>query len=105
MTQSDKWKRPRRPPVKRYFEFKERVKILKIPIQKSSTSITFILPMPNSWSDKKKLEMEGAPHQQKPDLSNLLKSLEDCVYEDDSAIWHYGSLSKIWGTVGQIIIY
>lgn len=56
--------------------------------------------MPPSWSEKKRREMEGKPHQQKPDLDNLLKSL-DALYEDDSVIWKI-SAEKVWAREGFI---
>ena len=34
---------------------------------------TFILPMPKSWSKKKKQLMHGKPHIIKPDLDNIIK--------------------------------
>jgi len=53
--------------------------------------VVFYLPIPASWSKKKRAEQEGAPHARKPDLSNLLKGLEDCmdsiVYHDDSQLY------------------
>ncbi|MCR4339433.1 MAG: RusA family crossover junction endodeoxyribonuclease, partial [Gemmatimonadaceae bacterium] len=35
----------------------------------------FRLPMPPSWSNKKRLAMIGQPHAQKPDIDNLLKAV------------------------------
>jgi Holliday junction resolvase RusA-like endonuclease len=60
--------------------------------------------MPKSWSKKKRERMDGQPHRQRPDLSNLIKALEDSLYEDDSKIWQYRGLEKRWGETGQIII-
>ena len=48
--------------------------------------------------------MSGSPHKSKPDLSNLLKALEDAVMVDDSAVWHYASVSKFWSYEGWIVI-
>ncbi len=105
MTRRDKWQKPRRPEVQRYFDFKEKVFFNNIQIKESGTAIIFVLPMPKSWSNKKKQEMEGTPHLQKPDTSNLLKAIEDAVFDDDSRIWNYNGLTKIWGYTGQIIIH
>jgi len=41
---------------------------------------------------------------QTPDLSNLLKSLEDALRKEDKEIWDVHA-SKRWGTEGQIRIY
>ena len=58
------------------------------------------------WPKKKKAEMIGLRHQQKPDLSNLVKALEDAarygMKEGDQTIWHYGGLMKIWAEEGSI---
>lgn len=62
MTQADKWKK--RPPVLKYFAFKDEVKLNKITLPESHYHIIFILPMPKSWSKTKRSEMNGKPHQQ-----------------------------------------
>lgn len=59
-------------------------------------SICFFVPVPKSWSKKKKKQYHGTLHQSKPDLSNLLKCLEDALCEEDKYIAHYGELSKRW---------
>jgi len=59
--------------------------------------------MPKSWSKKKKLEMVGRPHKQKPDLDNLLKALLDAVFDEDCEIWDIQA-TKYWNTRGMIII-
>jgi Holliday junction resolvase RusA-like endonuclease len=58
--------------------------------------------MPQSWSKKKRVAMDGQPHQQKPDLDNLTKSLLDALFEDDSHLGHW--TSKLWGETGMIVI-
>ncbi len=59
--------------------------------------------MPGSWSKAKKERMNNRYHQQKPDLSNLLKAIEDAVYKNDSAIADI-HVAKKWGYEGAIII-
>lgn len=55
-----------------------------------SLSATFFLQIPSSWSSKKRLEVEGRAHTSTPDLSNLLKFVEDVatgiLYHDDCLI-------------------
>ena len=102
MTRSDKWKE--RACVVRYWEFKDLCRYHKIILPECGVSIAFHLPMPKSWPKKKKQQMDGSPHRQKPDLSNLLKALEDALYHDDSAIWHYFGLKKVWADEGGIEI-
>ncbi|MBG3071584.1 RusA family crossover junction endodeoxyribonuclease, partial [Proteus mirabilis] len=48
-------------------------------------------------------EMNGKPHQQKPDKDNLEKALLDAIFDDDSRVWD-GRVTKVWGKRGQIII-
>ena len=60
----------------------------------------FIIPMPKSWSKKKKAKMVGKPHQQTPDLDNLIKSL-DAIVPDDCGIWDK-SAKKFWAETGRI---
>jgi len=101
MTRSDKWKK--RPPVLRYFAFKDEVRLKKVHVNECGDHITFVIPMPNSWSKKKKAEYDGKPHQQKPDKDNLEKALLDAIYDEDSHVWD-SRVSKVWGYEGKIII-
>jgi Holliday junction resolvase RusA-like endonuclease len=47
--------------------------IIRQALIEARCSITFIFPIPDSWSKKKKLELIGQYHTQKPDLDNLYK--------------------------------
>lgn len=100
MTQSDRWKK--RPCVQRYFAFRDQVRLHGVTIP-DRVRIVFVLPMPASWSEKKKAEMDGKPHKVRPDGDNIFKSLSDSVFENDAHVWdvHY---SKIWGQRGEIWI-
>lgn len=53
-------------------------------------NVTFYLPIPSSISKKKKSQLFGSPHIFRPDLSNLIKYIEDVatgiIYRDDSLI-------------------
>jgi len=93
MTQRDKWKK--RPVVERYRAFKDLCRDENVSIPESGAHIRFYLKMPKSWSKKKKLAMEGHPHQQRPDIDNLLKGLLDAVYHEDSVVYNI-SASKYW---------
>lgn len=57
--------------------------------------IKFYMPMPQSWSKKKKLRMNFMPKQSMPDLSNLIKAMEDALLKQDNVIWDY-RVSKYW---------
>lgn len=101
MTRSDKWKK--RDCVDRYWQFKDEVRQAEITLPESHYHVIFILPMPKSWSQKKRLEMDGRPHQQKPDKDNLEKALLDAIFTDDCRVWD-GRVSKFWGLKGMIVI-
>lgn len=101
MTVRDKWKQ--RPPVLRYRAFCDEVRLTRISLPDCGWHVTFVLPMPASWSKKKKAEMSGKPHQQKPDADNLLKALMDAIYDEDCAVWDV-RVTKLWGETGLINI-
>lgn len=105
MTRSDRWKK--RPIVVSYFAFKDEVR-LKANLMGYKLSgvldILFVVPMPKSWSKKKKREMYLTKHEQTPDRDNYLKAFQDAFNEDDSFVWD-GRTTKIWGEKPYIIIY
>lgn len=101
MTQRDKWQK--RDCVMRYRQFKDEVRLLGVKVPESDYHITFYIPMPQSWSEKKKRSWNGTPHQQRPDKDNLEKALLDALFSDDSHIWD-GRVTKRWGYEGKIII-
>lgn len=101
-TKSDQWRNPPRPAVAKYRAFRDRVQALGITIV-DGDSITFVLPMPQSWPAKKRAAMDGQPHRQKPDLDNLLGGLFDAAMPlEDCHIAELGALRKVWGQVGSI---
>lgn len=67
--------------------------------------VVFVIPMSQSWSEKKKRELAGWPHKLKPDADNLVKALIDAVYRnrEDSHVWNY-SVTKLWGFTGLVMI-
>jgi len=112
MTQRDRWKK--RQCVLDFFAFRDRIKqeIKKIntfmikepPFDWDNLTVIFLVPMPKSWSKKKKELMVGKPMQQRPDIDNYLKGLFDATHEEDSSIWKV-TASKIWtDCTGKIII-
>lgn len=100
MTRSDKWKE--RPIVMRYRAFADELRLLwgvsNVP---DRISLTFFIPMPYSWSAKKKEEMRLMPHHQKPDIDNLVKAVLDAMCEDDSYIYAIRA-EKYWDDTGSI---
>jgi len=101
MTQADKWKQ--RDCVLRYRALKDEIRAHGVTLPEANYHVVFVLPMPLSWSKKKREMMNGQPHQQKPDKDNLEKALLDALFVEDSAIWD-GRVSKVWGEEGAIII-
>lgn len=59
-----------------------------------------IFATPKSWSKAKTAEKMGRAHCQKPDASNILKSVEDAlngiIYHDDAQVFR-ATLKKTWG--------
>lgn len=94
----DKWKG--RDIVKRYYAFKDECRANGVKLF-PRMEVRFYIPMPKSWSQKKRAEMCGKPHTQTPDTDNLVKALKDCCLDDDSGIWHEDA-SKVWAKSGYI---
>jgi len=44
------------------------------------------------------------PHTQTPDLDNLIKAFKDALLKNDSAVWRYGPMTKVWDYEGSIVI-
>ena len=101
MTRSDRWKK--RPATAKYWKFVDQCKLEKVVLPCFNSHITFVLPLPKSYSGKRRKEWDGEPHTIRPDLSNLLKALEDALYQEDSGIYDI-HVTKVWGLTGKIII-
>lgn len=104
MTQRDKWHR--RKVTDKYWAYKAELNLQAKKLNfviSERLEIVFYLEMPSSWSKKKKAQMNGKPHQQKPDVDNILKGFLDCLTDDDSFIWDI-SVIKVWSETGKIEI-
>jgi Holliday junction resolvase RusA-like endonuclease len=104
MVRSDKW--AKRPIVQDNFSWRNALRLMaNTQGYKLSRElhIIFVLPMPESWSEKKKRDNEGCPHMQRPDLDNLIKNWQDTFTDEDGYIYKIDAL-KLWGRKGQIII-
>lgn len=107
MTQRDKWLNPPRPAVVNYrlakhgIQWYAREQNFVLP---EIINVTFVFPVTNSWSNKKKNAMLGQPHRQKPDLDNVLKFLLDSLMEDGDEKVHTINARKVWGPEGKILI-
>jgi Holliday junction resolvase RusA-like endonuclease len=116
MTQSDKWKtNPNHPDPKkrqrievtRYFAFKDILRLqantMQFELPKVFEGVYFI-PMPDSWSEKKKAKMNGFPSEPRPDTDNITKGIKDALRKSDSDIW-FECAQKRWAYNGSILIY
>lgn len=101
MVKSDRWRK--RPATDRYWAFKDELLSLVKGSLEPNYTVRFYLPMPASWPKKKRELLDGRPHQQKPDIDNLIKSLQDCLCEEDSYIFEVHA-SKFWAAEGRIEI-
>ena len=103
MTRRDTWGNQKvRPAVAKWRAFRDRVQELGLKVLEGD-SVEFVVPMPGSWSAKKRAQMNGTMHRQKPDLDNLLGGLFDAAMpEEDKELAALGGLRKVWGTEGQI---
>lgn len=100
-TRSDKWKQ--RPCVMRYRAFADECRAKGLKIEQSGQKITFFIPMPKSWSKKKIDQHRNQPHQQTPDVDNLLKAVLDAVHKQDCAVWSIWP-EKRWADDGAIVV-
>jgi Holliday junction resolvase RusA-like endonuclease len=107
-TRRDKWLTPPRPRVARYRAFanelRARAAKAGFTLPDSGACLGFGIPMPDSWSKKKRLAMEGKPHTQRPDLDNLAKAVFDSLAKEDCGIWHLAGLEKRWSVEGYVAI-
>jgi Holliday junction resolvase RusA-like endonuclease len=106
MTQRDKW----RPIVKKYYVYSNFLR-LQANIQGLESlppvieSLYIHIPMPKSWSKKKKEAMNGRIHEQTPDIDNILKGIMDTLCKEDKHVAHFKSgLGKFWAKEGAIIL-
>ena len=107
MTQSDKWSA--RKITADYWAYKSELVSLAnkaglTALPSEIHHINFRMEMPATWSKKKKLEMNGKLHTQRPDLDNLLKGLQDALCKEDSHIAQINGLSKRWSLLPSIEI-
>lgn len=104
MTRRDKWKK--RPVVQQYYGFKDEINLLAKKdkfVLPEEYEIEFYIAMPKSWSNVRKLAMDGKPHKNRPDLDNFIKAFQDALMDEDSYVWHVEA-KKFWSKHGQIVI-
>lgn len=72
-----------------------------------SLGLIFQMPVPPSWSKRKKASHIGTPHRQKPDIDNLIKAFLDTIYgshnpqsNGDQHHWDIRGV-KVWVEEGE----
>lgn len=93
-TQRDRW--AERPCVVRYRQFKDAMREAVGTVE-CGGEVNWIayLPIPKSWSKRKKTKYAGQPHQQRPDRDNIDKAILDALFAEDCAVWS-GKIEKRW---------
>lgn len=85
--------------IKRYWDYKDALKFeaarQKFEIPTKEFWAKFYIPMPKSWSAKKKERMCFVLHESKPDSDNLIKAMFDALRKKDQVISDYRA-SKFW---------
>ena len=85
--------------IERYNEYKVELlaeaKRKGFVLEPAGMHITFWIPCPKSWSQKKKTAHHGMLHQSKPDIDNLAKAFFDSIVVEDKFIANV-TLTKRW---------
>ena len=99
-THKDRWKPS--PGVQRYRDWADecRVECTGAPDKKVEGDFLGVIAIAHfalseSWSQKKKDAHYGRLHRQRPDNDNILKSVQDALFEEDSQI-AWGQCIKMW---------
>ncbi len=116
MTQSDKWRtnpnhpdpnRRQRECVREYFKFKNELfdQALQLKFEMGTyLDAVYFMPMPWSWTDKKRERMVGMPCKVRPDTDNITKAVKDALKIEDGDVW-WEKAEKRWAFFGSILIY
>lgn len=85
--------------MKSYFRYRESLQIIarmeKFVMPRKESWVKFFIPMPTSWSQKKKDRMCFQLHESTPDEDNLMKAFKDCLMIQDKQISDVRT-SKFW---------
>ena len=103
-TRSDVWKK--RPVILKWRAWADEIRLAcqyEEFIPGNELVMEFYLPMPKSWSKKKRAELLGKPHEMatRNDLDNLIKAVMDALIKDDGCV-HYLKAKKFWAEKGMI---
>lgn len=88
-----------------YFRYGADIRTMRVTLPERP-AIIFRMPMPKSWSKKKRDAMRSQPCLSRPDKDNLEKGLVDSIYygRDDAHVWCSWT-EKRWADVGAIEVY
>lgn len=100
MTRRDRWEK--RECVLRYRAQCDELRLRGVVLPETYLLICFF-PMPRSWSATRRAEMDGRPHQQKPDRDNVDKALMDGLCRRDERL-HDARVIKRWGVHGRFVL-
>jgi len=109
-TSRDRWLNPPRPCVARYRAWADKARSCagELPANLQCLDLKIFLPIPPSWSKKKREAHRGQPHRVRPDKDNIEKAVADALLKADQCIWK-GSQEKRWDDGGgprvEIIAY
>lgn len=86
--------------IERYNQYKIDLlalcKAKKFVLPSQGLCITYFIPVPKSWSKKKKAKYHGTLHQSQPDIDNLVKATFDSLAREDKYVGHIGYICKRW---------
>ena len=106
MTRKDKW--AKRPIVVRYYDFCNSLRMvaqgIHFDLPHEGARFVFHVPMPASWSMKRRKQFNGQPCRSAPDLDNYLKAVFDSLLPDDCMVWHIAGAEKRWAEKGAVEI-
>lgn len=100
MTRRDVWQK--RPVVVRYRQFCDRLRECAgvVPKNVFGIHVACAIPMPESWSQRRKDQMCGNLMRQRPDCDNILKGIMDALFTEDSGI-SICTTVKTWCQTGE----
>lgn len=116
MTKSDTWKtnpnhvnplKRQRPAVTKYWAWKNLFTLQANQmgfVLGEHLDAVYLVPMPESWSKKKKEANNRMPCKSKPDTDNITKAIKDTLKKDDSDVW-WEKTEKRWAYRGSILIF
>ncbi|MCM3141695.1 RusA family crossover junction endodeoxyribonuclease [Brevibacillus sp. MER 51] len=112
-TQRQKWVDPR---AKKYYAYKQEIAgsaasqstVGQPTPSPLALKMVFVMPIPESWSKKKRWDALNKAHMTKPDLDNLIKGCTDAlngvVWQDDKQIIAVEA-TKVYGFEPRIELY